>query len=363
VKRLLLALALLGLVALSAIAGLVAYHWATPFRGYSEPARYVMVAPGSSGREILVELTRQGVIRHPLPGRLYLRWRGDPPLMAGEYRFEGVQTMTEALDKVIRGDVLLHAVTIVEGLTLEETAQHLAESGFGDLERFLDAMADPAPIRDLDEEAENLEGYLFPDTYAFVRGTSEQRMVAAMVENFRRRVQQEIVPLLAADGDRSLRDLVTLASIVEKEARLDSERPLIAGVFHNRLQRGIALYADPTVVFALKQEGRWEGRIRRADLAIDSPYNTYRYAGLPPGPIASPGLASLEAAADPADVPYLYFVSRNDGSHVFSTTLAEHNRNVERWQRQYWRDLRERQRRQAVEDAASSDSAGPSDAR
>ncbi len=135
---------------------------------------------------------------------------------------------------------------------------------------------------------------------------------------------------------------MTLASIVEKEAQLDEERPVIAGVYRNRLDRGIGLYADPTVIFALKQLGTWDGDIRRRDLELDSPYNTYRYPGLPPGPICSPGLASLLAAATPADVPYIYFVSRNDGTHVFAETLREHNRNVDEWQRRYWRDRRNR---------------------
>jgi UPF0755 protein len=141
--------------------------------------------------------------------------------------------------------------------------------------------------------------------------------------------------------------VVTLASIVEKEAGVAAERPLIAAVYANRLERGMGLYADPTVIFALKRLGRWDGNIRRADLALDSPYNTYRHAGLPPGPICSPGVGSLVAAASPADVPYLYFVGRNDGTHVFATTLAEHNRNVATWQRRYWRERREAEARAA----------------
>jgi UPF0755 protein len=141
-----------------------------------------------------------------------------------------------------------------------------------------------------------------------------------------------------------------LASIVEKEARLDEERPRIASVYVNRLRIGMALYADPTIIFALKRRGVWDGNLRRADLALDDPYNTYRFAGLPPGPICSPGLASLRAAAAPEEGTFLYFVGRNDGSHVFAETLAEHNRNVERWQKQYWRE------RWARERAAKTDS-------
>jgi UPF0755 protein len=142
-----------------------------------------------------------------------------------------------------------------------------------------------------------------------------------------------------------VREVVILASLVEKEAKVPEERPLVAAVYANRLARGMGLYADPTVIYALKRAGRWDGNIRRDDLAIDSPYNTYRHAGLPPGPIASPGLASLRAAAAPADVPHLYFVARNDGTHVFARTLAEHSANVERWQRRYWRERRAAERR------------------
>jgi len=145
---------------------------------------------------------------------------------------------------------------------------------------------------------------------------------------------------LALENDLDLRGLVTLASIIEKEAGRLDERPLVSAVFHNRLKRQIGLYADPTIIYALKLAGDWDGNLRREDLELDSPYNTYRYPGLPPGPICSPSEASLQAAAEPADVPYLYFVSRNDGTHVFARTLAEHNRNVARWQVRYWRNRR-----------------------
>ena len=146
-----------------------------------------------------------------------------------------------------------------------------------------------------------------------------------------------VQPLRPATDSRPLRELVILASLVEKEAKLDAERPLIAAVYANRLRRGIGLYADPTIIHALKLLGRWNGNLTKADLRMESPWNTYRVPGLPPGPICSPGLASLAAAARPAAVSHLYFVGRNDGSHVFADTLAEHNRNVERWQRQFWR--------------------------
>ncbi|MEZ5331758.1 MAG: endolytic transglycosylase MltG [Thermoanaerobaculia bacterium] len=179
-------------------------------------------------------------------------------------------------------------------------------------------------------------GYLFPDTYHFAAKTAETEIVAKMVATFRQ--HWDTVRAGSTDAGADPRRTVILASIVEKEAFLDEERPTIAGVYAHRLRRGIALYADPTIIYALKRAGTWDGDLRRRDLAMESPYNTYRRPGLPPGPICSPGLSSLRAAADPPDVPYLYFVSRNDGSHVFASTLAEHNRNVDRWQRRYWRE-------------------------
>jgi UPF0755 protein len=186
-------------------------------------------------------------------------------------------------------------------------------------------------MRDWDPDARDLEGYLFPDTYAVPRQASAERLVAAMVDRFRTTFDEGL-RARAAVLKMSLRDVVALASLVEKETARADERALVSAVYHNRLRRGMPMQCDPTVIYALMLAGRWNGNIRRADLQIDSPYNTYRYPGLPPGPIAAPGRASLEAALAPADVPYLYFVSRNDGSHVFAETLAEHNRNVARWQ-------------------------------
>jgi UPF0755 protein len=203
-------------------------------------------------------------------------------------------------------------------------------------------MRSPALIADLDPEAQDLEGYLFPETYSFAERTSEREIVETLVRTFRRRYEKSVRSHVRPGV--TLRQVVTLASIVEKEAQVATERPVIAAVYRNRLDQGIGLGADPTVIYALKRAGRWNGNIRRTDLQIDSPYNTYRYAGLPPGPICSPGVASLEAAAQPAAVPYLYFVSRNDGTHVFAQSLAEHNRNVNQWQRRFWRERRAQER-------------------
>lgn len=303
----------------------------------------LVIERGAPLASILDQLSAADVIGDPLLARLYLDYRRpEDVLQAGEYRFEQPMSAVEALDLVIRGEVVTYPVTVVEGLTLQETAERLASEGFGELDAFVAAMSSPGPIADLDPKAESLEGYLFPDTYAFAAGTGEQEIVEAMVRNFRRRVEDHLSP--ASGRGLDVRSLVTLASIVEKEAGAVAERPLVAAVFHNRLERGIGLYADPTIIYALKMAGTWDGNLRRRDLELDSPYNTYVHPGLPPGPICSPGEHSLRAAAEPADAPYLYFVSRNDGTHVFAESLAEHNRNVARWQVRYWRERRAAQR-------------------
>jgi UPF0755 protein len=306
-----------------------------PFRGW-QGELLLDLPSGLGARGIVTRLEEAGVIPSAGLARLYLLYSlRDPALLAGEYRFDEAASTAEVLDRIIRGDIAAHPLTIVEGLTLEETADAIAAAGFGDRDRLLTAMADPAAIRDLDPAADDLEGYLFPETYAFARGTSEAQIVSTLVATFRAALGGDLTP---PPEPGALRRLVTLASIVEKETGLDQERPLVAGVFANRLRLGIPLGADPTVIFALKKAGTWDGNVRRPDLQLDSPYNTYLNAGLPPGPICSPGLASLRAAAAPGATRHLYFVSRNDGSHVFAETLLEHNRNVERWQKAFWRD-------------------------
>ncbi len=351
-RKVLLFGAVLVLLATSGVAAAIWWAWQTVQRPLAPAtAQHVEITPGLSAQQILERLEERGVLADARLARLYLiRVLEDPPLHAGEYRFEGPRSTPQVLDELIRGNVVTHPVTVIEGLTLEETALALSAAGFGDEQRFLSQMRDATRVADIDPEATDLEGYLFPDTYRFARGTSESQVVDKMVATFRRLFEQEVAPLLASTSSGEgqpleVRELVSLASIVEKEAGLDEERPLVAGVYANRLRIGMGLYADPTIIFALKKSGEWDGNLRREDLQLDSPYNTYRYPGLPPGPICSPGLASLIAAARPADEEYLYFVSRNDGSHVFAKTLAEHNRNVERWQRQYWRDRWARERK------------------
>jgi UPF0755 protein len=297
-----------------------------------EPAQRLVVPEGASAESIGAQLEALGVIPHPVVFRALVLARGaGARLRAGEYSLDGPLSLEQILDLLSRGEVVRHELTVPEGRNLEETAE-LAEAVGIPADAFLAAARDPEPIRDLDAAATDLEGYLFPDTYDVPRGQgAAAALVARMVRRFRD-VTAPDLPAVAA-GSRSLREVVTLASLVELETARSDERPRIAAVFLNRLGQGMPLQTDPTVIFALRKAGRWDGNIRKRDLDIDSPYNTYRVAGLPPGPIASPGREAIRAVIDPAPSRDLYFVSRNDGTHQFSETLADHERAVTRYQR------------------------------
>jgi UPF0755 protein len=318
-----------------------------PVRGPGDPPQTLVVAQGAGVLDIGRQLQQLGAVRHPELFRLYVLSRGETGrLRAGEYALEGRMSLEQIVDKMVRGDVVRHTVTFPEGTSLEDMARLAAIKGIPAAD-FLTAARNTALIQDLDPEARDLEGYLFPDTYDIPRGADPAgQLVARMVRRFRAVVGPEL-PQLAAGG-RSLRQVVTLASIVETETARPEERPRVAAVFLNRLQKRMPLQTDPTVIYALRKAGTYDGNIRREDLEVDSPYNTYRFPGLPPGPIASPGRASLLAALHPAQTRELYFVSRNDGTHQFSETLAEH----ERWVNQYQRH------RSAM--AATAPSAAPS---
>ena len=314
-----------------------------PYRGYTAPEVFVDVAPGSSTSAIGTRLVEAGVVRDRRTFQVALWISGrSRSLRAGEYRFEAPMHALDVIDKIARGDVYRRRLTFREGLTIPEMAQVFEERGFGAAADFLKAAENAALIQELDPEARDLEGYLFPETYALPRGTTAAAVVGQMVDAFKTALTPELRANAATAG-LSIRQLVTLASLVEKETGTPSERPLVAAVYSNRRKIGMGMQADPTVIYALQKAGKYTGNLRRDDLQFDSPYNTYRYPGLPPGPIAAPGKASLEAAAKPAEVDYLYFVSKNDGSHAFASTLDEHNRNVFTWQVEYFR----RQRRDA----------------
>jgi UPF0755 protein len=311
-----------------------------PYKGYEGAEQFVQIPSGAGAGEIQRRLLDAELVRDPFTLRAALRWTGSSrALKAGEYRFDRPMTAVEVVEKLARGDVYGRRITFPEGLTIVEMSRVYETREFGPAKDFLDAARNASLIRDLDPEAPDLEGYLFPETYALPRGTPASRLIAMMVDRFRASYTEEL-QASAREQQLTTRQVVALASLVEKETGKAEERPLVAAVYRNRMRIGMGMQADPTVVYALQKAGRYTGNIRREDLAIDSPYNTYRHAGLPPGPIASPGKASLEAALAPADVGYLYFVSRNDGSHVFAETLDAHNRNVREFQIEYFRKQR-----------------------
>ena len=306
---------------------------ATPHRGFSGDEVFVELPAGTSVSAMAERLARAGVVSDALTFRLAARLSGqERRLQAGEYRFSGAATPREVVNRLARGDVYVMPITFREGLTIREMAGVFESSGLGPADEFLAAAGQTDLIADLDPRADDLEGYLFPSTYTLTRQTTAKELVRMMVAEFERAVPERRRAEAVAQG-MSLRDVVTLASVVERETGVPEERRLVAAVFRNRLRIGMPLQTDPTVIYAMMRAGRWNGNITRNDLQMDHPYNTYRHPGLPPGPIAAPGLESINAVLEPADVPYLYFVSRNDGTHVFSSTLAEHNRAVNEWQR------------------------------
>jgi len=316
-----------------------------PYKGFTEEEVFVDIPPGTGSAGMASRLAQAGVVRNATVFRAAVWMRNSGRrLQAGEYRFDRAMTPAEVVDKIARGDVYLRSITFREGLTIRQMAALFEEKGFGPAASFVTAASRVDRIRTLDPEAHDLEGYLFPDTYALPRRATAETLVDRMVTEFEKALTPHLRARASARG-LDVRELVTLASIVEKETGKPEERPMVAAVYSNRLKIGMGLQCDPTVIYALERANRYDGNIRKEDLSFDSPYNTYKYAGLPPGPIAAPGRASLEAAASPANVPYLYFVSRNDGSHAFATTLDEHNRNVRQYQIQYFRDRREQARR------------------
>ena len=310
----------------------------TPYRAFSGSEVFVELPQGTGVAAIGTRLADAGVVPDALTFRIAARLAGaDRHLQAGEYRFSEPATPADVVARLAAGDVHKRPVTFREGLTVVEMAEIYERSGLGTAEDFRAAAQDSALRAATAPNAPSLEGYLFPDTYALPRRTGAGDLVRAMVSGFDRAFDAP----LRAEADKlgmTVHQAVTLASLIEKETAKADERPLVSAVYHNRLKQGIALQCDPTVIYALMLAGKWNGNIRKVDLSMNSPYNTYRFPGLPPGPIASPGKASLEASVRPADVPYLYFVSKNDGSHVFASTLAEHNRNVEIWQKRYFKN-------------------------
>lgn len=337
-KRWLIRIALV-LLAIGAAAGAGAWviysHTQEPFQGFPGLEVFVDIAPGTGSTGIGERLVAAGVVRDALTFRAAVWISGRArELKAGEYRFDHPITAAEVVSRIARGDVYKRLITFREGLTIAEMAQVFEERGFGSAAEFAAAAQNFSQIHDLDSAARDLEGYLFPETYALPRGTPASDLVAQMVANFKRAFD----PTMRAAAEQlglPARQAVTVAALVEKETASPDERPIVAAVYLNRLKNQMPMQADPTVVYAMMKAGKYHGNISKDDLQMDSPYNTYRYPGLPPGPIAAPGRASLEAVAHPAAVESLLFVSKNDGTHAFATTLAEHNKNVYTWQVEY----------------------------
>ncbi len=303
-----------------------------PYQNFSAQGVYVDVPRGASSRAIAGLLVREGVVRNRWVFEALCRFRPQRTLEAGEYFFNRPITALEVFDALANGRVFVLELIVPEGDSMFDIADLVERGGFTTRERFLAAANNPAPIRDLAPEAPTLEGFLFPATYEFPRHPSAEAMVEAMVKRFR----QEWATLSAQktkSADMPVEQVVTLASLVERETPKPAERPLVAGVFVNRLQDRVPLQCDPTVVYALELAGKYSGTLDARSLPFESPYNTYRHTGLPPGPIANPGEASLRAALAPAATDYLYFVADTEGGHMFGKTLAEHDHNVSLYRR------------------------------
>jgi UPF0755 protein len=315
------------LLAALATAGAVTFALLVPAGPRTET--FVDILPGTPSRQIAAQLKQQGIIRSEYVFLGLRVWKGGT-LKAGEYRFDHPAPMEEVWDRIRRGDVYTVSLTIPEGSNLFDIAAKVEAAGLGSKAAFIAAAKqDASLISDLDPTAPSLEGYLFPDTYRFARHTDPQEMMAGMVKRFR----------LAAQSiglTTGFHQTVTLASLVEKETPIDAERSLVASVFVNRLDKNMPLMTDPSVIYAALLDGRYRGTIYQSDLAANSAYNTYRHAGLPPGPICNPGIKSLQAALHPAQTNYLYFVAAGadpSGQSRFSATLEEHAKDVEAYRR------------------------------
>jgi UPF0755 protein len=331
---------LIFVLGLFAAAGWMAWALLTPVTPPGQTI--VMLHPGYSTRRIASALKSAGVIRDENAFILWHYFRRRHSLKAGEYSFEKPANIIDIQKRLRRGDVYFHTVVVPEGFTMFDIARAMETAGLGPADDFLKvAQSDTGLISDLAPGAHSLEGYLFPDTYEFTRTMSMHEMAAAMVRQFRQVGNQvgltaattQTVDLRPAMAYSSPQDLVTMASIVEKETAVAEERPLVASVYWNRLAKHIALDADPSIIYAELLAGNYSGALHHADMHFPSPYNTYRYAGLPPGPIGNPGKSALEAAMHPAQTDYYYFVADAQGHHRFAHTLEEHNRNVAAYRR------------------------------
>ena len=327
-------LALLVIAAMGGFAGWLDSQISRPYRGRTPEKIFVDIPRGTSRWGVAGILKQNDLIRNRFAFEMYSLSRPSKPLQAGEYYFDHPLNSKEVFRKIAEGKIFLHSVTIPEGWNMFDIATELSRQGICKREEFLDAARNPSAISDLSPEAQSLEGFLFPSTYEFTRHTSCEQIAKRMVGDFRA-IWDTLAPSASTrlPEGLTLPEVVTLASLVERETPRAEERPLVAGVFYNRLRRGFPLQCDPTVQYALDIAGKPGKNVNARDLRIDSPYNTYLHRGLPPGPIANPGEASLRAALAPAQTDYMFFVANDHGGHFFSKTLAEHNRNVARYRR------------------------------
>jgi UPF0755 protein len=313
-------------------------------KAHTHADEYVEIRRGSNSEEVINKLSETGVIGRPWIFKIYVRLSGaGPRLKAGEYRFPSPISPVEVLRKLEEGEQRLSRLTVIEGWTRWDIAAQMVrtpELKLANLEEALALVNDATLVADLDPAATNLEGYLYPDTYSYPPDTSAREVVAMMVNRFRQ-VWDGRFSQLARAGNRPPREIITIASLIETEAKLKEERPIVASVIYNRLRVNMPLGIDSTVIYASKLAGKWrnDGKVYRSDVDRESPYNTRRVVGLPPGPVASPGALSIEAALSPAPTDYLYYVrepSRDDGAHNFYATESEFQRGVQKlreWER------------------------------
>lgn len=320
------------LIAVVAAAGWLAWALLMPVQPAGQTV--VLLRPGFSTRHIAAELKAAGVIRSERAFILWHYYHHGRSLKAGEYLFDKPANIIDIQKRLRRGDVYFHTVVVPEGFTMFDIARSIEAAGLGSADDFLKvARSETSLVSDIDPEAHSLEGYLFPDTYQFTRMMTMQEMAAAMIRQFREVAAQiGVVPNPPSTehgrSGYSLHEVVTMASIIEKETAVPEERAMVAGVYYNRLNKRIALDADPSIIYAELIAGTYQGALHHADMQFASAYNTYRHAGLPPGPIANPGRSALEAAMHPAQSDYYYFVADAQGHHRFARTMEEHNKNV-----------------------------------
>ena len=313
------------LLAALVIAGWLAWALMLPLAPAGQ--KFVLLRPGFSSRRIAIELKSAGVIRNADAFILWHYLHHRRSLKAGEYLFEKTATALEVHDRLARGDIYVHTVVIPEGFNIFDIAQAMNDAGLCSRQEFLEAeLKGSSLISDLAPDAKTLEGFLFPNTYEFTRTQSTQEMLGAMVKQFRQVARQ-----IGLNSD--VQKTVTMASIIEKETSVPEETPVVASVYYNRLDKNMALQADPSVIYAELLAGTYTGALHHEDMQFNSAYNTYNHRGVPPGPIANPGKASLEAAMHPAITDYLYFVSDGSGHHRFAQSLEEHNKNVAAYRR------------------------------